>query len=122
MPTMKRLLEPVSMELAGELILSVPSAGLYSDGTRADVHLYNGTLQFADIVSLSAANSRDAFAAKIAERCQVDVNHITSLLLEMKDQIDALLQLADSELGEESEPKQKPRFILDDPEPWDDPH
>ena len=97
MPKMTRLHDPVSIEINQDWALVVSSAGLYGDGTRADIHLYNGTIQAANLVRLSLEDARKAISEEFAQIAQADVALIASILLEAKDQVEALLRMADEE-------------------------
>ena len=67
MPRMTRFRDPIKLDLNEDWALVASSGGLYGDGTRLDIHLYNGALRDANIVSLSAAGERTTFATRIAD-------------------------------------------------------
>ena len=121
MAKMTRLHDPISIDLGMEWTVVVSSAGLYGDGTRADLHLYNGTIQDAALVRLSIEKERQSVSEKFAQVAQVEIPIITAALLEAKDQIEALLRITDGEEGQSVESFDTPSIVLDDVEPWDDP-
>ena len=122
MAKMIRFPSPPSVRICDPWEFIVSSGGTYADGTRVDLQLYNGTLQAADVLSLSAAQDRDAFAAKIAELSQLPPGEVAKALLLLKDRVEiALRQHDEAEKSLGRDEKSEPAAVFVDVTPWDDP-
>ncbi|ETX07729.1 hypothetical protein [Candidatus Entotheonella palauensis] len=96
--------EPVGIEVAEGWCIVAKSAGVTSEGTRADIELHNGAVRDSDVVPLSSRKARQVTAEPFAEYSGVDPGHIGDCLLQLKEQIDGLLSVDPEELsGSEEE-------------------
>ena len=116
-----RFTEPPAVSIRDGWEVIASSGGTYADGTRGDVQLYNGTLQAADMVSLSVAHARDAFAAKVAELSQLPQGEVAQALLRLKDAVEIALRQHDEAAKSPGREKPDPTAIFTDVDPWDDP-
>lgn len=120
---MSQLNPPVAIDIAEGWSLLAVTAGYYSKGLQADLHLYDsGELRESEITFLSQPGERKTFARVVAKQCEADADDVHGKLLGLKEQIEARLrEMAAAEARPSAETQDGNRLSLEDPEPCDDP-